>query len=110
MRFVFTALFVLGLGIAAMAPVAFAQVHFPPTSTFVCPLIGACYVPTGETVMPLEPGATGGGGGACYVDGVAHSCALPAPVTMPIPSGSESGVAGGSTVCPLVGPCYEPRN
>jgi hypothetical protein len=110
MRYAVTALLVLGLGITVMAPVAFAQVYFPPTSTLVCPLIGPCYGPHGDQVVPLEPGATGGGGGACYVDGVARSCTQPAPMTMPTPSGSGSGVAGGSKVCPLIGQCYEPRN
>ena len=113
MRYVVTVLLVLGLGITAMAPVAFAQVNLPPAvGSTMCPLIGPCYEPRYQLsqVVPLEPGATGGGGGACYMGGVAYSCTQPAPVTMPTPSGSGSGVAGGSTVCPLIGPCYEARN
>jgi hypothetical protein len=100
MRYVLTALLVLGVGITAMAPVAFAQVNVPPNSTFTNQF--------GNQVVPLTPGATGGS--VCYMDGVAYSCTQPAPMTMPTPSGSGSGVAGGSTVCPLIGPCYEPRN
>ena len=102
MRYAVTALLVLGLAITAMAPVASAQVNVPTNRTFTNQY--------GNQIVPLEPGATGGGGGACYMDGVAYSCTLPAQVTLPTPSGSGSGVAGGSTVCPLIGPCYEPRN
>lgn len=62
MRHVATALLVLGLGITAMAPVAFAQVNVAPNGSTlptpsgsgggaggntVCPLIGPC------TVCPL---------------------------------------------------------
>jgi hypothetical protein len=89
MRYVVTALLVLELGITAMAPVASAQVNVPPNRTFTNQY--------GNKVVPLEPGATGGGGGACYMDGVAYSCTMPAPVYMPTPSDS-SGVAGGSTM------------
>jgi len=85
MRYAVTALLVLGLGITAMAPVAFAQVNVPPNSTFTNQF--------GNPVVPLTPGATGGT--VCYMDGVAYSCTQPAPMTMPTPSGS-GGVAGGS--------------
>ena len=88
MRYAATALLVLGLGITAMAPVAFAQVNVPPNSTFTNQ--------SGNQVVPLTPGATGGT--VCYMDGVAYSCTQPAPMTMPTPSGSGSGVAGGSTM------------
>jgi hypothetical protein len=103
MRYAVAALVVLGLGITAMTPVAFAQVaqvNVPPNNTFTNQ--------SGNPVVPLTPGA--GGGTVCYMDGVAYSCTQPAPMTMPTPSGSGSGVAGGTTVCPLIGPCYEPRN
>jgi hypothetical protein len=54
MRYVATVLLVLGLGITAMAPVAYAQVNVPPNSSSpnqypnqiaptVCPPIGPCY-------------------------------------------------------------------
>jgi hypothetical protein len=87
MRYVVTFLVVLGLGITVMAPLASAQVNMPPNRTFTNQY--------GNTVVPLQPGATGGGGGACYMDGVAYSCTMPAQVYMPTPSDS-SGVAGGS--------------
>ena len=87
MRYVVTALLFLGLGITAMAPVAFAQVNVPPNSSFTNQY--------GNQTVPLTPGA--GGGTVCYMDGVAYSCTQPAPMTLPTPSGS-GGVAGGSTV------------
>jgi hypothetical protein len=64
MRHVVTPLLVLGLGITAMSPVAFAQAN-----------------------APLQP----------------------APLTLLIPSGLGGSVAGGNTVCPPIGPCYEPH-
>ena len=94
MRYVVTALLVLGLGITAMTPVAFAQVNVPPSFTNQY----------GNQIVPLEPGDGNGGlvaeadGCWSYNDGVAYSCTQPAPMTMPTPSGSGSGVAGGSTV------------
>jgi hypothetical protein len=100
MRYVVTTLLVLGLGVTAMAPVASAQVNVPPNNTFTNQY--------GNTVYPLEPGG-GGGGGGCYMDGVAYSCTQPAPMTMPTPPASGGGVAGGSLVCPMFGPCYEPQ-
>lgn len=104
MRYVVTALLVLGVGITAMAPVASAQtsgqVNLAPNNTFTNQY--------GNQVVPLTPG--GGGGGVCYMDGVAYSCTQPAPMTMPTPSRSGGGVAGGSTICPVIGPCYEPQN
>lgn len=56
MRYAVTALLILGLGITAMAPMAFAQLNVPPNSSFtnqsgnqivptVCPPIGPCYEP-----------------------------------------------------------------
>jgi hypothetical protein len=99
MRYVVTALLVLGVGITAMAPVASAQVNVPPNNSFINQY--------GNQVMPLTSG--GGGGSVCYMDGVAYSCTQPAPMTLPTPSGSGGSVAGGSTVCPLIGPCYEPQ-
>jgi hypothetical protein len=87
MRYVLTVLLVLGLGIAAMAPVASGQVNVPPNGSFTNQ--------SGNTVVPLTPGA--GGGTVCYMDGVAYSCTQPAQMTMPAPSGN-SGVAGGNTM------------
>jgi hypothetical protein len=98
MRYVALTLLVLGLGITAIAPVVSAQVNVPPSPSFTNQY--------GNQTVPLTPG--GGGGAVCYMDGVAYSCTQPAPMTMPTPSGS-GGVAGGSTVCPLIGPCYEPQ-
>ncbi len=97
MLYVVTALLVLGLGITAMAPVASAQVNVPPNGSFTNHY--------GNQVVPIITG--GNGGGVCYVDGVAYSCTQPAPVTLPTPSGS-GGVAGGSMVCSVFGPCYKP--
>jgi hypothetical protein len=88
MRYLLTALLVLGLGITGMAPMAFAQTNVPPNSTFTNQY--------GNQVVPLTPGA--GGGTVCYMDGVAYSCTMPARMTMPTPSDSGSGVAGGSTM------------
>ncbi len=99
MRYVVTALLALGVGITAMAPVASAQVNMAPNSTFTNQY--------GNQVGPLTPG--GNGGSVCYMDGVAYSCTQPAPMTLPTPSGPGGGVAGGSTVCPVIGPCYEPQ-
>ncbi len=56
MRYLVTALLVLGLGTTAMASVTFAQVNVPPNSSSthqygtqivptVCPPIGPCYEP-----------------------------------------------------------------
>ncbi len=95
MRYVVTALLALGLGITAMAPVAPAQVNVPPNTSFTNRY--------GNQVVPRTP--DGNGGGVCYVDGVAYSCTQPAPVTLPTPSG-PGGVADGSVVCPVFGPCY----
>jgi hypothetical protein len=33
----------------------------------------------------------------------------PAPLTLLTPSGSGGSAAGGHTVCPPIGPCYEPH-
>ena len=85
MRYVVSALLVLGLGITAMVPVASAQVNVPPNGSFTNQ--------SGNQVVPLTPGASGGT--VCYMDGVAYSCTMPAQVYMPSPSDS-SGVAGGS--------------
>ena len=98
MRYVATALLVLGLGFTGMAPVAFAQVNVPPNSSFANQY--------GNQVGPLEPGGSSGG---CSMDGVAYSCTQPASMTLPTPSGWGGGVAGGNTVCPVIGPCYEPQ-
>jgi hypothetical protein len=100
MRYIVTALLVLGVGITAMAPAASAQVNLAPNNTFTNQY--------GNEVVPLTPG--GSGGSVCYMDGVAYSCTQPAPMTLPTPSRSGSGVAGGSTICPVIGPCYEPQN
>jgi hypothetical protein len=105
MRSMLAMLLTLGIGITAMTLVAFAQVNVLPSFTNQY----------GNQIVPLEP-ADGSGGlvaeadGGCYKDGVVYSCSPPAPMTMPTPSGSGGSVAGGSTVCPLIGPCYEPRN
>jgi len=100
MRYAVTALLIVGLGITAMAPVASAQVNVPPNSSWTNEY--------GNQVVPLTPGAAGGI--VCYMDGVAYSCTQPAPMTMPTPSGSGGGVAGGNTVCPVIGPCYDPQH
>ena len=88
MRYVVSALLVLGLGITAMVPVASAQVNVPPNGSFTNQY--------GNQVVPLTPGASGGT--VCYMDGVAYSCTQPAQMTMPTPSDSSGGVAGGSTM------------
>jgi hypothetical protein len=103
MRYAVTTLLVLGLGITAMASVAFAQTNVLPSFTQY-----------GNQIAPLEPDDGSGGlvaeadGCWVYTDGVAYSCTQPTPMTMPTPSGS-GGVAGGSIVCPVFGPCYEPQ-
>jgi hypothetical protein len=103
MRYVVTTLLVLGLGITAMAPVVFAQVSVPPSFTNQY----------GNQSVPLKHGSGGlvaeADGCWSYKDGVAYSCTQPTPMTMPTPSGSGGGVAGGSMICPVFGPCYEPQ-
>jgi hypothetical protein len=104
MRHEATALLVFGLGITAMAPVVFAQVNVPPNSSYANQY--------GTRIAPLESGGSGGlvveADGGCYQNGVVYSCTPPVPMALPFPSGSGGSVAGGTTVCPLIGPCYEP--
>jgi hypothetical protein len=106
MRFAFTALLVLALGITAIATVASAQVNVSPSSLFTSQY--------GNQPVPLERGSGSGGlladadGCWIYKDGVAYSCTQPAPMTLPTLSGS-GGVAGGTMICPVFGPCYEPQ-
>ena len=52
MRYVVTALLVLGLGITAMLSVASAQVNVPPNSSWTNQY--------GNQVVPMTPGAAGG--------------------------------------------------
>ena len=96
MRYVVTALFALGVGIMAMAPLASVQGDIPPNSSFTDQY--------GNQIVPMIPG--GNDGGSCYMGGVAYSCTQPAPATLPTPSGS-GGAAGNSVVCPLFVPCQE---
>jgi len=77
MRYVLAMAFALAVAVSAVVPAAQAQM----VNKY------------GNTVVPLGPGA--GGGGACYVDGVARSCAQPAAVTLYLASDSET-VAGPS--------------